>query len=87
MTLTQTVEIPENRWLTIKVPQEVPIGRQDVIIQFPVKAESSKPEKRKLTAQEEAEHIERNLERINFEAMDVFEDQKWIFEADERWEK
>ena len=87
MTITQTVEIPENRWLKIKVPNEVPTGWQDVIIQFPVKAESSPPDKKKLTAAEEAEYIERNFERINREAMDVFEDQKWIFEADERWEK
>jgi len=87
MTLTQTVEITADRRITFEVPREVPIGWQDVIIQFPVKAESSTPAKRKLTAEEEAEHIERNFERINAEAMDVFEDQKWIFESDEGWEK
>ena len=87
MTLTQTVEIPENRWLKIKVPHEVPTGWQDVIIQFPIKTDHTTSAKRKLTAEEEAEHIERNFERINREAMDVFEDQKWIFESDEGWEK
>jgi len=87
MTLTQTVEIPESRWLKIKVPHEVPLGQQDVIIQFSAKAEFSKSDKRKFTAEEEAEYIESNFERINREAMDVFEDQKWIFDVDERWEK
>ncbi|MCL2412320.1 MAG: hypothetical protein FWC97_11835 [Treponema sp.] len=36
MTITQTVEIPANRRLTIEIPREVPTGRTDVIIQFPV---------------------------------------------------
>jgi len=89
MTLTQTVEIPENRWLKIKVPREIPSGKARFeyrIIPF-VKEKPSTPAKRKLTTEEEAEHIKLNFERINKEAMDVFEDQKWIFESDEGWEK
>jgi hypothetical protein len=27
MSITQTVEVPDNRWLTVKVPPEVPVGR------------------------------------------------------------
>ena len=32
MSVTQTVEIPDNRWLTIKVPPEIPTG--PVILTF-----------------------------------------------------
>ena len=32
MTITQTVEIPADRWLNIKVPQEIPAGK--VILAF-----------------------------------------------------
>ncbi|MCL2092881.1 MAG: hypothetical protein FWH12_01680 [Treponema sp.] len=35
MTITQTVDIPENRRLVIDLPHEVPAGRMDVIINFP----------------------------------------------------
>jgi len=45
MTITQTVEIPENRRLTIDIPNEVPTGRTSIILQFPDKKEArpSKP--------------------------------------------
>jgi len=49
MTLTQTVEIPENRWLNIKVPKEVPTG--PVVLLF--KPITQKPQN--LTAQEAVE--------------------------------
>jgi len=39
MTITQTVEIPADRWLNIRVPNEVPEGRASIIIQFPDKKE------------------------------------------------
>ena len=42
--MTQTVEIPENRRLTIEVPREVPTGRINVVIQFPLKGDSQPPE-------------------------------------------
>jgi len=42
MTITQTVEIPADRRLIIDVPPQVPTGRTDVIIQFPVQ-EAVKP--------------------------------------------
>ena len=37
MTITQTVEIPADRRITVEVPREVPIGAVNVIIKFPVK--------------------------------------------------
>jgi len=40
MTITQTVEIPADRRLIIDVPPQVPTGRTDVIIQFPVQEDA-----------------------------------------------
>ena len=41
MSITQTVEIPPNRWLSIEVPREVPTGT--VILTFtPTKAEEKR---------------------------------------------
>jgi len=36
MTITQTVDIPANRRVTIEIPREAPTGKANVIIQFPV---------------------------------------------------
>jgi len=45
MTIEQIVEIPADRWLNIKVPNEIPTGRTNIIVQFPDKREAqpSKP--------------------------------------------
>jgi hypothetical protein len=40
MTIEQTVEIPANHRLTIEVPREIPAGRTQVVIQFPVQDEA-----------------------------------------------
>ena len=45
MTITQTIEIPDDRRITLEVPCEVPTGRTRVIIQFPVQAEGSEHKK------------------------------------------
>jgi len=37
MTIEQTVEIPANRRLTLEIPEEVPVGKARVLIQFPSK--------------------------------------------------
>jgi len=37
MTIEQTVTIPTDHRLTLEVPEEVPAGRAQVIIQFPVR--------------------------------------------------
>ena len=39
MTVTQTVDIPANRRVTLEVPREVPTGRTNIIIQFPMPQE------------------------------------------------
>jgi len=39
MTVTQTVEIPASHRLTIDVPREIPTGKVQVVIQFPVRDE------------------------------------------------
>jgi hypothetical protein len=63
MTITQTVEVTDSRRLIleISVPREVPNGRTNVIIQFPVKS----------TGERDIEIINKNAERLNREAMDV----------------
>jgi len=43
MTITQTVEIPASHRLTIDVPSEIPAGRTQVVIQFPVRDEAAVP--------------------------------------------
>ena len=37
MTIEQTVEIPTSHRLTIEIPDDVPTGRAQVLIQFPVR--------------------------------------------------
>jgi len=40
MTIEQTVDITSDRRITIEVPSKIPIGRTNVIIQFPVPADT-----------------------------------------------
>jgi hypothetical protein len=68
MTITQTVDIPDNRRLIIDVPHEVPIGRTNVIIQFPVKEET--PIKKRMTEEEEKEWFKHNAEWLYKEAIE-----------------
>jgi hypothetical protein len=44
MTIEQTVDIPADRRITIEVPREIPAGRTNVIIQFPVSADTRQEE-------------------------------------------
>jgi hypothetical protein len=44
MTIEQTVDIPADRRITIEVPREIPAGRTNVIIQFPVSANTLQEE-------------------------------------------
>jgi len=64
MAITQTVEIPINRRLTIDVPVEIPAGR--VILTF-----TPESKVKKMTAAQEIELINRNVDRLNAEAIDV----------------
>jgi len=70
MTITQTVDIPEltsNRRLTIDVPREIPAGKTNVVIQFPVREEV------KLSGYNtrDVELINLHAEQLNKEALDV----------------
>ncbi|GMO42900.1 MAG: hypothetical protein Pg6C_04520 [Treponemataceae bacterium] len=38
MTIEQTIDIPASHCLTIEVPREVPAGRAQMIIKFPIPA-------------------------------------------------
>jgi hypothetical protein len=37
MTIQQTVTIPADHRLTLEIPQEIPAGRAQVLIQFPIR--------------------------------------------------
>ena len=67
MTITQTVDIPADRLLTIKVPPQIPVGR--TILTFTLAPVSKK--KVKLTPEEEAAYFSANREWLNKEAEDV----------------
>ena len=67
MNVTQTIDIPASRRLTIDVPGEVPVGR--TIITFtPVPAI---PEAIARSEARDAELINLNADRLNREALDV----------------
>jgi len=44
MTIVQTVDITPDRRITIEVPPKIPTGRTNVIIQFPVPADTQSEE-------------------------------------------
>ena len=64
MTITQTVEIPADRRIT--VPREVPTG--SVIITFTPARMVKKP---RMTEEEEIELLNKNAERLRQETLDV----------------
>ena len=49
MTITQTIDIPADRRITLEVPPQIPAGRTQVIIQFPatVDTQQAKPSSEK----------------------------------------
>jgi len=65
MSVTQTVEIPISRRLTIDVPREIPAGQ--AILTFT----SVSAGREKMSETQEIELINRNAERLNREALDV----------------
>ena len=76
MTITQTVEIPTNRRLTIDIPSEIPPG--PVILTFTPASVG----KKRMTEAEEIELINRNAERLNRETMDILSYQNCFFEEE-----
>ena len=74
MSITQTVEIPDSRRLTIEVPREVPTG--PVILSFSPASDRMPVNHRSdiipaMSAEQEIELINRNADRLNAEALDV----------------
>jgi len=67
MAITQTVEIPPDRRITLEVPREVPTGQ--VILTFtPAQPISKTPEK---SEERDIELFKLHAERLNAEALDV----------------
>ena len=66
MRVTQTVEIPANRRITLEVPREIPAG--SVILTF---STPQTAKRRKVTEAEEIEYINRHADRLNAEALDA----------------
>jgi hypothetical protein len=65
MSVTQTVEIPASRRLTIDVLHEIPAGR--TILTFTL----ASAVREKMSEAQEMELIKANAERLNREALDV----------------
>jgi hypothetical protein len=78
MTITQTVDIPESRRLTIDVPRE--ILTESVIISF--KPAAAKPARPRMTEAQEIEYFRLHADELNAEAEDVLSYQMPIFEDD-----
>ena len=78
MTITQTVEIPADRRLTIDVPSEIPT--KSVILTFAPARSVKKPG---MTEAEELEYINKNADRLNAEAMDVLSYQVPLWDDEE----
>ena len=76
MTITQAVEIPADRRIT--VPREVRTG--SVIITFTPTEVAKKP---RMTEAEELEYINKNADRLNAEALDVLSYQVPLWEDEE----
>ncbi|MCL2722743.1 MAG: hypothetical protein FWD47_15545 [Treponema sp.] len=79
MTVTQTVEIPADRRITVEVPREIRTGT--VILTF---TPPQTVKERKFTKEEEKEWYNTNAEWLNKEAMDVLEYQKDIWGDDDK---
>jgi hypothetical protein len=81
MTITQTIEIPADRRITLEVPPQIPIGRASV--EYKIIPFDTKKSKRKMTPEEEKKWFEENSEWLNKEAMDVLEYQADIWGDDD----
>jgi len=66
MPITQTVEVPADRWITLEVPSEVPTG--PVVLTF-TPARGAK--KTAMTEDEERELFKLHADELNREALDV----------------
>jgi len=65
MTITQTVEIPSSRRITLEVPREIPTGA--VILSFtPVKAAESITEKLNNYYENHDSHLTDDIKTVNY---------------------
>jgi len=79
MTITQTIEIPPDRRITLEVPHEVPTG--PAILTFtPAKAEV----KPRMTEEEERAIFEKYADELNAEAKDVLSYQNMYLDEIEK---
>ncbi|MCL2722452.1 MAG: hypothetical protein FWD47_14070 [Treponema sp.] len=66
MTITQTIDIPADRRITLEVPRETPMGKASVEYKIiPFVNKSTKP---KMTAEEEKKWINDNIEWLTNES-------------------
>jgi len=77
MSVTQTVEIPASRRLTIDVPREVPVGRAEIRF-FPILAD-----RERMSEEQEIELFRLHADELNAEAEDVLLYQIPICEEDD----
>jgi hypothetical protein len=75
MTITQTIEIPADRCLRIKVPNEIPVGQINTTF-TPVRAPGKKLEK---SEERDIELFKLHAKRLNREALDVLSYQDDLF--------
>ena len=81
MTITQTIDIPADRRLTIEVPRELPAGRT-IIAYTPAKpaktlsrGEALLQRAAQMTESEKIAQINRHADQLNKEALDALSDQ------------
>ena len=77
MSITQTVDIPASRRITVDVPQEIPLGR--TILTFTPASAVREPVQR--SEARDIEIINQNAEELNREAMDVLSYQDLYLDA------
>ena len=65
MTITQTVEIPADRWLYIKVPQEIPAGKAVLAFTPMTNIQNAETDKKISLTKEEIEEMIKNSPILN----------------------
>ena len=81
MIITQIVEIPTNRRITLEVPRETPTGKASV--EYKIIPFVNKRAKPRMTEEEEIELINRHADELNREAMDVLSYQVPLWDDEE----
>jgi len=82
MTITQTIDIPADRRITLEVPKETPIGRASV--EYKVIPFGSQQEKLKTSSERDKELFEKYADELNAEAEDVLSYQNMYLDKMEK---